>query len=141
MRLGNPKLAIDTRLEEDGKWVDMPSIWWQDEAHPMRALIRGAYSREHQALIRKLTKGLSREQLEERADTLSVQFAVDLLRGWENWIGTDGEQIRYSVENCRAILENQDNRRVLDWINRIANDLSTYDADTRERTEKNLSAS
>lgn len=137
MRLGNPSLAVDTRLEEEGKWIECPSIWWRDKDAPMRILLRGANSRTHQALVRKITKGLTREQLEERAIELSTELGVALVAGWENWFDCNGEPVRYSVEMCRDILGDPDNRRLLDFVNRSANDLETFNAERREETEKN----
>lgn len=137
MRLGNPNLAIDTQLESEGKWIDCPSLWWRDKETPMRVLLRGASSRQHQALIRSKTKDLTREQIEERSLDLSADLAVELVAGWENWFDPEGNAVSFTVETCRNILHDQDNRRLLDFINRVAGDLTTFNAERREEVEKN----
>lgn len=137
MRLGNPSLAIDSKAEENGRWLDCPSIWWRDANTPMRILLRGANSQAHQAFIRKITKGLNREQLEERAVELSAKIGAALVAGWEGWFDCNGEPVRYSVDMALAVLENPDNRRLLDFISRKANELETFNAERREEIEKN----
>lgn len=137
MRLGNPNLAIDTQKESEGKWIDCPNLWWRDKNTPMRILVRGAGTREHQARIRQRTKELTREQLEEDAPAISAELAVFLVAGWENWFDDQGNPIQYSVEMCRAILANPDNRRMLDFINRVAGELSTFNVERKEEVEKN----
>ena len=137
MRLGNPNLAVNTQQESEGKWIDCPKLWWRDDKTPMRILIRGASTREHQARIRQKTKELTREQIDEQAQEISTELAVYLVAGWENWFDEDGNAIQYSVEMCRAILANQDNRRMLDFINRSAGELATFNVERREEVEKN----
>ena len=126
MRLGNPGLAVDSQLEADGKWIDCPRIWWRDSDTPMRVLLRGAASKEHQAIIRKVTKGLSREQIEERDSEILSEITAHLVAGWEGTFDTDGNAVRYSPETCRSILANPDNRRFVDFVSRMANDISTF---------------
>lgn len=138
MRLGNPNLAIDSQKEIDGKWVDCPKPWWRDDKTPMRVLVRGANTREHQARIRAKTKELTREQIDEQAQEISAELAVHLVAGWENWFDIDGNPVQFSVEMCRAILANHDNRRMLDFINRVAGELATFNVERREEVEKNL---
>lgn len=136
MRLGNPGLAVDSRLEADGKWVDCPNTWWHDADTPMRVLLRGSGSKEHKALIRRLTKGLTQTQIEEKDEEILAEITSDLIRGWENFFDTEGGQVRYSPEVCRSIVSNPDNRRFVDFITRMARDLSTFNADSGE-SEKN----
>ena len=139
MRLGNPGLAVDSQLEADGKWIDCPRAWWRDADTPMRVLLRGAASKEHQALIRRVTKGLSREQIEERDSEILSEISAHLVAGWENVFDTSGSAVRYAPEVCRIILANPDNRRFVDFISRMANDISTFNVG--EDSEKNLTAS
>lgn len=135
MRLGNPRLAVDTKLEEEGKWVECPDLWWKDREHPMRILVRGATTNKYRSLARKLTRDLSREELEERAHELSAELSISLIVNWENFFDTEGSQILFSIETCREILFDPDNRRLLDHINKVAASLATFDVS--EEVEKN----
>lgn len=104
----------------------------------MRALLRGKSSRRHQALIREKTKGLSQAEINERAEEIAAELTVDLIAGWEGWFDAEGQPVPYSVETCRKIVSNYDNRELVDFVNR-ATDQSAYRAEKeKEEVEKNL---
>lgn len=136
MRLGNPNLAIDSKLEEDGKWVDCPSIWWRDASTPMRVLVRGKSAKRHMALIRAKTKGLTNSEINEKAEEIAAELTENLVAGWEGWFDVDGNAVPYTVATCRSIVSDPDNRELVDYINRVS-DQSTFRVDDKEEVEKN----
>lgn len=137
MRLGNPNLAVDASLEEEGKWFDFPSIWWTNPDKPMRGKIRSQGTRRYQAFVRAKTRGLTtREQLEERAFEISADGAAELLADIDNWIDADGNHVGYQPETIRAILSDYDNRDVVDFIIRCS-DVDNFRIKRSEELEKN----
>ena len=138
MRLGNPRVAVDSIVELEGKWIEYPREWWWDDTHPMRAKVRGIAAKQYQLDIGDITKGLTPEQRVESAAELFPKLVAKAVLDFENWFNEDGKEIVYSSEICLAILANPDNRRVLQFTSDKAGDLSTYDVAAREEVEKNL---
>ena len=97
MRLGNPNLAVDTKAENEGKWVECPVVWWFDPSLPMRVLIRGTANQDFQAAIRSKTKDMSSTDQFKNAFEISAELVADyLLIGWENVFAEDGSPVQYS---------------------------------------------
>lgn len=137
MRLGNPKLAVDSQAEEDGLWVDCPTIWWPSPDRPMRGKVRSKASKRHQSLLRKLTKGLSQEELEQRAEDIAIELSAALLADWQEWLDESGAPLPYSEEMALAVLRNRENRDMLNWVNQAADDTQRFYYHNRENSEKN----
>jgi hypothetical protein len=137
MRLGNPKIAVDTHAEENGKWVECPEAWWYSPDKPMSILIRGATTRRHSLLLQRLTKGLTAKEIDERAIEIQQDLACDVILNWENHFDTDGNTITYSPDVASKVIHNHDNRRYTEYVISVARSLSTFNPEQLEEVEKN----
>ena len=137
MRLGNPNVAVDSNLEEEGKWFDFPEEWWTDSERPMRGKVRSQGTRKYQAFVRSKTRGLTtREQLHERAFEIAAEGSLELLADIDNWIDADGNHVAFQPEIIRDILTDYDNREVVDFIIKCS-DIDNFRVKRSEELEKN----
>lgn len=137
MRLGNPKVAVDSEAEDTGVWNDCPTIWWVSEDKPARVRVRSRLSRRYQALLRKLTKGLDKDALEEKAEEIAIDLTGVLLSGWDGIVDSDGNDLAYSEETALSVVRNHDNRDFVNFVNLCADNTQKYYVDNRGSAEKN----
>lgn len=137
MRLGNPKLAVDSSAEDAGVWNDCPKIWWVSEDKPARIRVRSRMSRGYQALLRKLTKGLSKDDVEEKAEDIAVELTAALTADWQGIVDDSGNDVVYSEETALSIMRNRENRDLVNFINLCADNTQQFYFNNREHAEKN----
>lgn len=137
MRLGNPKLAVDAAAEDAGVWNDCPTIWWVAEDKPARIRVRSRMSRRYQALLRKLTKGLDKDDLEEKAEDIAVELTAILTADWQGIVDEAGNDVPYSEETALAIMRNRENRDFVNFVNLCADNTQQFYFDKRGSAEKN----
>lgn len=139
MRLGNPNLAVDTKLQQNGAWVECPSIWWHSKDKPMLICVRSVTNRDYILLLRKLTKDQTPEEIEDNSFNIGVELGKALLVNWKNHFDIDGDEIPFSKQNAIDVIANPDNRRYLDFVLLAARTQTNFDAKNqkKEEVEKN----
>lgn len=135
MRLGNPHLAVDTKLQNEGAWVDCPSMWWSDKNNPMSICVRSVTNRDYILLLRQLTKDLTPDEIEDKSFEIGVELAKNVLVNWRNHFDIDGNVIHFDLEIAAKVLSNPDNKRYLDFVLLSSRTQTNFDAKAKEKEE------